>query len=453
MLQAIQHNVIQFFTKGHARSVKTKINIAGSVLFKAGGTLITFALVPLTLSYINTAQYGIWLTLSSVITWAGLFDMGLGNGLKNKMAAAIALNNTQQVKTYVSSTYAILLAIAVLMLGLFLIINPYINWNAVLNVHNGNAVNLGTIALIIFGCFCIQFVVQLINNVLAANQQPARSALLNLVTQGLTLAGILLLIKFSAPSLTALVIVMAGIPLLVMAGASIILYRGNYAFAAPSFSRVNVAQAKQLLKSGSAFFVIQIVALVLYETDNIVITQLFGPGQVTTFNIAYKLFSVILMFFMVVVTPLWSAFTEAYVQNDYGWIKNALAKIHKLWLGLSACSIVLLMVSPWVYSAWVGQAVTVPAVLSAAMCLYVIAFVWQGMYLQLLNGTGKIKLQLYLGIAGAVVNIPLSVLLGRLLGPAGVTLANVVIFIVMGIFFSIQTKKLVNQTATGIFNA
>jgi O-antigen/teichoic acid export membrane protein len=72
---------------------------------------------------------------------------------------------------------------------------------------------------------------------------------------------------------------------------------------------------------------------------------------------------------------------------------------------------------------------------------------------QLLNGIGKIKLQLYLGIIGSIVNIPLSVFLGKQIGVAGVTLSNVILFIVMGVVFSIQTKRIINKTATGIFNA
>ena len=91
--------------------------------------------------------------------------------------------------------------------------------------------------------------------------------------------------------------------------------------------------------------------------------------------------------------------------------------------------------------------------LSIAKCLYTITIIWQAIHVQLLNGIGKIKLQLYVGIAGSIVNVPLSVFLGKKIGVAGVTLSNVILFIIMGVLFSIQTKKIINKTATGIFNA
>ena len=54
--------------------------------------LISLLLVPLTIDYLNPTQYGIWITLMSVIAWFNFFDIGLGNGLRNKFATAKAEN-------------------------------------------------------------------------------------------------------------------------------------------------------------------------------------------------------------------------------------------------------------------------------------------------------------------------------------------------------------------------
>ncbi|MGN8069080.1 lipopolysaccharide biosynthesis protein [Mucilaginibacter sp. 22184] len=453
MLQAIQTHVQRFFTKGHERSLKTKKNIIQSVLLKGGSVAISLLLIPLTIKYINPTQYGIWLTLSSIITWAGLFDMGLGNGLRNKLAAMISLGDVSAAKSYVSSTYALLLIISSIMFVVFYFVNPYIQWQQILNAHNTPAGYLSMIVLIVFAFFCFQFVIQLINNVLTANQAPAKTAFLNLLGQILSLLAVLFLMRVKQGELLDVVVIIAGLPLIVLVAGSIWYYNGSYKELAPGFGSINLKHAKELLGVGGGFFIIQINALVLYETDNIVITQLFGPKEVTTFNVAYKLFSIILMFFVIVITPFWSAFTEAYTKNDLEWIKNAVAKINKLWVALSVCAICLLIVSPWLYRLWLGKTITVPVMLSIAMCLYTITIIWQAIHVQLLNGIGKIKLQLYVGIIGSIVNVPLSVFLGKQIGVAGVTLSNVILFIIMGVLFSIQTKRIINKTATGIFNA
>ena len=453
MLQAIQTNITRFLTQGHERSLRAKKNIIKSVFIKGGSVIISLMLIPLTINYVNPTQYGIWLTLSSIITWAALFDMGLGNGLKNKLAEVVALNDTSKAKSYVSSTYAILIIISALLFLIFCLINPYINWSRVLNVQGDSYNQLSQLVLIIFGFFCCQFVVGLINTVLFANHAPAKSALMNMIAQLLTLIAVLIAIKGGQGSLTELVIIMAGIPLLVMVAGTIMLFKGSYRSIAPNITDIDFGYAKELLSVGGSFFIIQIGALVLYETDNIVITQLFGPREVTIFNVAYKLFSVILMIFMLVITPFWSAFTEAYVKDDYAWIKTAIAKINKLWGILSMLSILMLISSPWLYKIWVGKSIIIPFTLSLAMCLYMISLVWQASHVQLLNGTGKIKLQFYLVIFSSIVNIPLSILLGRKMGVAGVTFSNVILIAIMGIIFSIQTNKIINKTASGVFNA
>lgn len=453
MLQAIQSNIQGFFSRGHERSVKAKKNIFQSVLVKGGSVAISLLLIPLTIKFINPTQYGIWLTLSSIITWAGLFDMGLGNGLRNKLAAMISLGDVSSGKSYVSSAYALLFVISTLMFAVFYFINPYIKWQQILNAPGTPAGYLSTVVLFVFGFFCFQFVIQLINNVLTAKQAPAKTAVLSLLGQIASLAAVLFLMRFKQGQLLDVVIIIAGLPLLVLLGGSIWYYRGSYRSLMPSLGAINFNHAKELLGVGSGFFIIQINALVLYETDNIVITQLFGPKEVTTFNVAYKLFSIVLMFFVIVITPFWSAFTEAYTKGEMEWIKSTVAKINKLWVALSVCSVCLLFVSPWLYSAWLGKGITVPLMLSVAMCLYTITIIWQAIHVQLLNGIGKIKLQLYMGIIGSVVNIPLSIFLGKRIGVAGVTFSNVILFVIMGTLFSIQTKKIINKTATGIFNA
>jgi uncharacterized membrane-anchored protein YitT (DUF2179 family) len=69
-----------------------------------------------------------------------------------------------------------------------------------------------------------------------------------------------------------------------------------------------------------------------------------------------------------------------------------------------------------------------------------------------LNGIGKIKLQLYLVIFTGLINIPLAIFFGKKIGLVGISLTSILLFIFMGIFFSIQTQKILNKTAVNIWN-
>ncbi|OKS86945.1 lipopolysaccharide biosynthesis protein [Mucilaginibacter polytrichastri] len=441
-----------YFSEGHERSIIAKKNIAFSFLLKGIGIIIGLVLIPMTIKYVNESQYGIWLTLSSLVNWMNFFDVGLGNGLKNKISQTNALGQYKASRIYISSTYALLAIISILIFLMFLFINQFINWNLILNVSINSVKNLNQIIVFIVGFFCIQFILQIVNVVLTAVHATSKVSLITLISQIVSLIIIFLLTKYTQGSLLYLIIALSGVPLLVQIIASIWYYNHKYKYIAPSIKLINISLAKDILTIGGYFFLIQIGALILFETDNIVITQLFGPKEVTTFNIAYKLFAILVNVFTIVITPFWSSFTDAYTINDFVWIKGIFRKMYIYWGITVVIAIVLWIVSPFLYKLWLGSTlVNIPFILSASMVLYVAGFCWLMIHCYLLNGIGKIKLQLYLYIISTIVNIPLAIFLGKTIGIAGVTLSNVFVFFYMDIILYVQCKKILNNSASGIW--
>ena len=172
-------NLKSVLNKGHDRSVKAKKNIFASFIIKGCNIAISLVLVPLTIHYVNPTQYGIWLTLSSIIGWFAFFDIGFGNGLRNKFAEAIAKDDHQLARIYLSTTYAILSIIIICLLVIFLCLNPFLNWTSILNTPASMAAELSTLALLVFVFFCLQFILQLVTTIITANQQPAKASFFN----------------------------------------------------------------------------------------------------------------------------------------------------------------------------------------------------------------------------------------------------------------------------------
>lgn len=451
MIVNLKTVITNFFSKGHERTLLAKKNIGFSFLLKGFSIVISLLLIPLTIKYINSSQYGVWLTLSSLISWMSFFDIGLGNGLKNRLATANALKDYENAKIYISTTYAMLAMFSIGVFIVFFIFNHFINWNRILNTNS--IVNLNQLALLTFGLFCLQFVIQIINTVLTACHSVAKVSFIILTGHVFTLTGVYLLINYTQSSLLLLVLVSAGVPVIIQFLFSIWYYRHDLKQYAPGFKFIDFKYAKELLGLGGVFFLIQIGALVLFQTDNIIIVQLFGPTYVTVFNIAYKLFSIIILSFNIIITPFWSAFTDAYATNDMAWIKLTLRKMRYMWLIIMVFSVLLFFGAPFIYRIWLHGSVNVPVSLSLAMVVYIVAYTWQTIHVYFLNGINKIRLQLYLVIISSIVNIPLAIFLGRKIGLAGVTWSNTIVFIIMGSIFYYQTKKVLDKTATGILNA
>ena len=74
------------------RSSLLQKNILASFLIKGWSALIVLLLVPVTLHCLGEYKNGIWLTISSLLLWIDNMDIGLGNGLRNKIAEYMAHN-------------------------------------------------------------------------------------------------------------------------------------------------------------------------------------------------------------------------------------------------------------------------------------------------------------------------------------------------------------------------
>ncbi len=453
MINLFINKIRDFFSKGHIRSLKAKKNIAASFLLNGLNVAVSFALVPMTLNYLDVTRYGLWLIISSIMMWIGFFDIGLGNGLRNKFAEAIAKGETELAKTYVSTTYVLLALIMGGLCCLFLTINPFLNWAKILNADLGLKTELSSLALIVFCFFALRFVLQLIGTILTADQRPAINNSLVPIANALALIIIFILSKTTEGSLLLFGITLSSTPVVVLIIASWIFYKNDYKQYLPSFKYVAFKYFKPLANLGVKFFILQLACLVIFSTDNIIIAQILGPAEVTPYNIAFKYFGLLIMAFTIIITPFWSAYTEAITKNDIKWIKTSIKKLIKIWLFIIAGAIMLFAISKNFYLMWVGDKVHIPVLLSAFMGLYVIINTWNNIFVYFINGVGKIKLQMYYGIVAMIINIPISIFFAKNLnmGSAGVILGTC--FSLLGGFAlgPIQYYKIINGKAQGIW--
>jgi O-antigen/teichoic acid export membrane protein len=455
LVTAIKNSATKFRSlvhQGSARSVNIKKNLLLSFLFKGMNIVIGLALVPLTIDFVSPTQYGIWLTLSSIFTWVSFFDIGLGNGLRNKFAEALAHNKLKLARIYVSTTYAVLSVIIGAALILFLFVNPFLNWNVILNAPDSPESELSKLALVVFTFFCLHFILQLVITVATANQQPAKGSVIGFISNFFSLAVIFILTKLTKGNIFLLGVALSGTSVFVLIIASIYLFKGEYRKFAPSLKLIRLRYTKLLTNIGLKFFVIQIAAIVLFQSNNIIISHIFGPAEVTPYNIAYRYFGIVTMIASMIMTPLWSAFTDSWHKKDYLWIKSTISKLQKLWLVLAFVTLIMVVLSPFAYNLWVGDRITIPFVLSVCMGLHTLIFTWNMIYIQFINGVGKIQLQLYSGIFGTILTIPLTYLFADYFSLSGIVIASCVLGLINTSWTYVQYQKLIEHKATGLWN-
>jgi len=453
MIKAILDKVKSFF-QGHERSIKAKKNIIASFVIKGMSMIVGFLMVRITLFYLDETAYGIWLTLTAFYAWFTFFEVGLGNGLKNKLAEALAVKDYDLGKAYVSTTYAILSAIVCVIALVFFIGNNFIDWTVILNTDKELGSQLTYLSFIVFGFFFLRFIMQLITIVLFADQRPAMANAFGPIGNLITLILIYILTLTTEGSLIYLGWVLSVIPVLVLVIVTIYFYTNDYKHIAPSLKFVKMEYAKDLLNLGLKFFLIQIVGLIVYQSSNIIIAQYFGPAEVTVYNIAYKYFSIIMMVFTIIISPFWSAYTEAWVTKDVIWIKNTVKKLLLIWLSLSVVGVIMLIFAQQFYHLWIEDKVHIPFKLSLTLLIYFITFTFGGVFVMFMNGIGKIKLQMYSSFFTVVIFISSALILIEYfeMGIIGLVLASIFSNFYGIILAPIQYNKLIKFKAKGIWN-
>ena len=446
-------NLRRLFSSNNARTDRIKKNIGATFVLRIISIITSFMLVPMTIEYVSAEMYGIWLTLSSMIQWLSFFDVGFGNGLRNKLAAALALEKYDQGKIFVSTTYFILGLIFAIVGCIVWFVIPVVNWSMLLNVSSELDETLVSVVRIVLVTFVIQIVLKVIQNVCQAHQLQSFSSAIDTFSNVLALGGIYILTQTTFPSLQNLALVFTLCPIALLVVFTVCLFSTKFKKIAPSFSCIRLNCAGDIFSLGSKFFVIQIAAIVYFQTTNLIISNICGVESVSVYNVAYKYLNIALMILSIILAPIWSAFTDAYAKEDFSWMNQLFNKLLKVYLLCALGIVCLVIASPIVYSLWLGDKLLVPITVTVSLAFYMIVLAWSQMLVTIINGVGKVKMQMWCSIFVLVVYLPLSFSLGHQLGLIGIIIALLLTAVPNAIVAYVQVKKILMRKAVGAWNA
>lgn len=433
-------------TLSKVRSYNYNRQVRESALYKVGAIGATFLAMPIMIKYLGVEQFGIWATMLTLITWVMLFDLGIGNGLKNKVSESLAQENTEQATGYISTAYGLIGIISFALFSLFLVLSFWIPWQAVFNSNSITEANLRQAVITLSFFIFFNFWISLVNQIYHGLQKSSIVGLGQFISNTFSLLLVFLLYQFTQSSIT-LMVWAYGISLVVanlmLSG---FLFRAHKELS-PTYKGFDRNKISPLLSLSIKFFIIQLAVLVIFMTDKILITQLLGAEHVTPYEVLFKLFSVFTVIQGLLLAPLWPAYSDAYQRGDLDWIRIKIKQQIKISLILFIGACMLAIAGPIIVKLWIGDEVIASQTLYYLFAVFILLSVWNNVFAYFVNAIGNLGVHLYTAIVAAFLNIPLSIYFVESLnfGLNGIIMATIVSLSLFAFIGPVQVFKILSK--------
>lgn len=413
--------------------------------------IINFITVPLTIHYLGTERYGMWMTITGTVGMLTFADLGIGNGLLNSIAYSYGKNDINNAKKNISTAFVILLLIATIVSIAAISSYFIIPWYKVFNVKSLKGMSEAAPSmLVILLALSINFPLGVVQKTYLGFQEEYIYNLWQIL--GTILSFIFLLISiyiFKANLVILLIMFSSGnIIASILGGFFLFLIHKKEIKPELKYFEKNIAYG--LLKTGGMFLIIQIASILAYSADNIIIAQYLGLTYVAVYAVVVKLFNIGPQLQSFFIAPLWPAYGEAHAKNDWLWIKNSVISSTKY--SVLICFLISLPFVIWgkeILHTWTRGEVN-----SSFMLLF-----WSGMWATLrgfgggiaafLNGINKLKPQIIYVILFGISSIILKIFLVKGLGLEGLVLITILtwtIFSGLPSYFLSRNIFLANQS-------
>jgi O-antigen/teichoic acid export membrane protein len=413
------------------RYVRIAQGIFAGLAGRGVAAAVSFISVPLTVTYLGAERYGAWVTIGAAMAWVALADFGLSSSITNAVSEGYALNRPDSAQSYVTAAFWALAGLAAFLCVVFLSLWHAVPWDRVLNVQTARArAEVAPAVAIAFTIFALNFPFSLVAKIYGAYQEVAVANSWAAAGNILGLAALVTVTQLKG-GLVYLVIAVSGAALLVNMVSAIWLFGWSKPWLRPRLDFVTWAALKRLTKMGGMFFVIQIAALVLFQTDNLIIAHYLGAAAVTPYSVTWRLFTYTTIFQLLAGPSYWPACAEAFSRGDRAWVRRSFRMNFKITVASTLLlALPLVVFGRWIIQKWAGSAAVPPSGLLLWMGIWCVIYAATCSQSCILASSSRLRGQMIYSITAAAVNIALTILLVQRLGVTGAILGTIAAYVV-----------------------
>jgi O-antigen/teichoic acid export membrane protein len=395
-----------------------------NIVARALEATLSLVSIPLTIGYLGKERYGLWMALSSLLTWAALADFGMLRGLQNRLSDAYGRDDEDEARRAMSTAFFALgglaLGVGVLFAGALFAVP----WVRLFNLNDPELQREFVPALAsVVGVFLVQFPLRTIKQAYAAYQKGHVANLFSIAGSLLGIGSLLLIIRLRL-GLPWLILASGGVASLVTLLNGLYLAR-DLPFLRPGLRYVDGSTLRSLALVSAPMMLFEVGSLMINEVQMIIIAHERGVSAVTDYSVYLKVMSIPLFLVNVLDSPYVPMYREAIARGDRRWFREMFHRLQWLKLALSlALALALVLLGDPLAGLLSEQSVALGATLWAVAGLNMIVGCWNGSYNNLFFAIERVWTLVWIILANGIITLLLTLLLTGPHGLLGVLVAS-----------------------------
>ena len=434
------------------RSGRSKKILLGSGMLMASTLLTTLArvgMIALLARIYVRDEFGVWLAITSATAILATSDFGIGNALRNKLAALAARGKTcddEAREYFLSVFYFFLVATLILSAGL-LIVSRFIPLQVLFKTSDAVLQRAGADILIaVQVIFLIGIPLGIGPVMFFAYQETAWSAVSSLayglvgvvMVCGLALAG-------QSIGSTAIWYFLAGL-LVNTASTAIFLHRRSWNPLRVT-PRLILPRVWSLLSLSLRFAIVQISGAFIYNVATLVTCATISVAEAAEYNLVQKLYGFALGLYLSVYNPLWVGYADAVQRGDWNWCQKILRRTLALTAAVfTGMTIVFTFFGNFFLQVFAGKGYVSQPALFTLLGLWAIFYILWGCVMAFLTAVEDINIMMVLTLICAIIFMPISGILGQRFGVLGIAVSSVLVFAPLAVLGYVQSFWIVRRT-------
>lgn len=354
---------------------------------------LNLLMIPLFLKVLGKEAFGVWQTILSIISFASVLNLGLGNGLRNLITKLIVNDKRKDIGNAIGSTFIktskiVLMSLVILLpLAYFFLKPEKLFLNRTISIQE---INISFFIFLFF--FLMNIVLSLSNSIAYGLQKSYLTGIIQFVNLLICFCSIYVLDRYIAINLIHISFIFGFVQSL--SYLFFLFYQNRYFELKIDFKKKY--DLKETSKLSLNFFIVQLLALIYLSIDNFVISSTLGATQTAEFSVVNKIFFSLIGLFSVLLIHFWNSVTEAYLKNEIKWIFKTIKILYLISFCFFLGGLFISFFSENILSFWLNtNDFNISTKTFYMFSIYMFLHCINAIYVNLQNGLGFLRIQIY----------------------------------------------------------